>query len=163
MGYHLFPMLVFAIWAGIFAIENTQTEKSLPKASYMQASGDGQQFIVYRNAVATYLQANPAFIGSVPSSTLISQGNRFSSTFIASTGNYISQVGSSTGRVITCYSSLAPGAITAALKQTSNDASLGIASGTNWTSYAQGVINTPQPLATTVPNGNVVSVIQIGG
>ncbi len=163
MGYILFPALVLAIFTGIFAIQNTQTAIALPPPLVAKATTDGQNFISYRNSVAAYLQTNSAYIGSVPSASLIAQGYQFPASFLASSGNYISQVGGGTGRIITCYSNISPGAVTAALMATSNDASLGMASGGNWTSSAQGANKTPQPLAIAVPDGNVVSVIQIGG
>ena len=163
MGYLLFPLLVLSIFTGLFAIESTQTTIGLPMPTVTQSNEDGQQFVLYRDSVAVFLQNNPAYIGSVPTATLKAQGYQFSADFLAVSGNRITQVGAGTGRVITCYSNLSPGAVTAALVATSNDASLGMATGGNWTSYAQGVINAPQLLATAVPDGDVVSVIQIGG
>lgn len=162
MGYFLYPLLVLAFFQGLFAIEKARTTAIAPVPSVQRAAWDGREFVAYRDAVSTYLQANPAYIGSVSSAALIAQGNQFSAQFLSVAGNYISQVGGGSGRVITCYARLSTGAITAALNATSNDASLGMAAGGNWTSYAQGVSTTPQPLATTVPDGDVVSVVQIG-
>lgn len=162
MGGHLFPMLVFAIFAGLFAIEQTRVESSLPAQKEVAAINDGQQFIRYRDAVAAYQQANPAFIGSVPSATIIAQGYQFSTAFLTTANNNITQIGAGSGRVVTSYANLSPGSITTALQITDNDASLGIVSGANWTSYAQGVANTPQLLSTPVTNGYAVSVIQKG-
>lgn len=162
MGGHLFPMLVFAIFTGLFAIAQTRVEASLPAQKEVAAINDGQQFIRYRDAVAAYQQANPAFIGSVPSATIIAQGYQFSANFLTTANNNITQIGAGTGRTITCYANLSPNSINTALEITANDASLGIVSGINWTSYAQGVSNTPQLLATPVTNGYVVSVIQKG-
>lgn len=162
MGGNLFPMLVFAIFTGLFAIEQTRVEASLPAQKEVAAINDGQQFIKYRDAVAAYQQANPAFIGSVPSATIIAQGYQFSANFLTTANNNITQIGAGAGRTITAYASLSPGSITTALQITDNDASLGIATGLNWTSYAQGAINTPQLLSTPVTNGYAVSVIQKG-
>lgn len=161
MGGYLFPMLVFAIFAGIFAIEQTKTDSTLPSQKEVVAINDGQQFIRYRDAVAAYQQANPTFLGSVSSATIIAQGYQFSGYFLTTANNKVTQTGA-TGRIITTYASLSPGSITTALLITDNDASLGLASGVNWISYAQGVSTTPQLLATPVTNGYVVSVIQKG-
>lgn len=162
MGSYLFPMLVLVIFTGIYAVEATRTTVSVPEAKMVLAAGDGQQFVNYSAAVASYLQSNPTFIGSVSPATLASRGSQFSPQFLATAGNAITQVGASTSRVITCYGNLTPGAVTAALAATDNDAAYGIASGGTWTSFAQGVAMTPQTLATAVPNGYVVSVVQIG-
>ena len=162
MGGILFPLLVFAIFAGIFGIERTQTDIALPAQTEAIAANDGQQFVAYRDAVYAYLEANPTYIGVVPSASLVAMGYQFSASFLAVTNNKITQVAAGTGRIVTCYSSLSPGAVTSALQITSNDASIGMASAGNWTSYAQGVSNTPQLLATSVTDGYVVSVIQKG-
>jgi hypothetical protein len=162
MGSYLFPLLVLAIFTGVFAVEATRTSVTLPDQKVIQATGDGQQFVRYCAAVTSYLQSNPAFIGSVSSAALAAQGSQFPTQFLTSSGNAITQIGAGTGRVITCYGNLAPGAVTTALATTDNDASYGIASGGTWTSYAQGAVMAPQALATAVPNGYVVSVVQIG-
>jgi hypothetical protein len=162
MGYILFPLLALAFFTGIFAIANTQTKIATPPTIVSQANNDGVVFASYRDSVAVYLQNNPTFIGSVPSASLAAEGYQFPTNFLSVSGNYVTQVGGGNGRIITSYSKLTPGAVTAALAATSNDASFGIASGGNWTSYAQGVNQTPQTLATAVPDGDVVSVIQIG-
>lgn len=162
MGGIFFPMLVFAIFAGIFAIEQTRVVATLSNQKEVVAVNDGQQFIRYRDAVAAYQQANPAFIGSVPSATIIALGYQFSTNFLVTANNNITQIGAGSGRTITAYASLSPGSITTALQITDNDASLGLVTGVNWISYAQAVNNTPQLLATPVTNGYVVSVIQKG-
>lgn len=161
MGFFLLPVAVMSFFIGLIAIERNHAQDMLPQATTMQAEYNGQTFVKYRNAVAVYQKNNPAFTGTVTTAMLTALGSQFSSVFLASAGNAITAVGSS-GRVITCYAALPPGAITTALTATQNDASLGMASGTTWTSYAQGVSTTPIALATTVPDGDVVSVVQIG-
>ena len=163
MGYVLFPLLVFAILSGIFAVERTQTTIVLPSQTISRASADGRLFVAYRDAVTVYLQNHPAYIGNVPDAALVAQGNVFPADFLAVAGNTITQVGSGSGRIITCYANLSPGSVTAALKATDNDASFGISSAGTWKSYAQGVSTTSQSLASPVPDGDVVSVIQFGG
>lgn len=162
MGYYLFPLLVFVFFQGIFALEDARVRTQLPSTRSLQAAHSGIEFINYRNAVATYQRLNPAFIGQVPSAALVAQGNQFSAQFLVTAGNSITQIGGGTGRIITCFADLQPGALAAALRATSNDVALGIAQGGNWSSYAQGAINAAEPLATAVPDGYVVSVIQIG-
>lgn len=161
MGFVLLPLIVLSFFMGLIAIERNRAQDILPPAIVAQATQSGQIFVAYRNAVAVYQQKNPAFTGTVSGAMLTAQGSQFSSTFLAAAGNAITATGS-TGRVVTCYAALSSGAIAAALAATENDASLGMASGTTWTSFAQGVIYTPVSLATSVPNGDVVSVVQIG-
>lgn len=162
MAYYLAPIAAVMFFIGLFAMDHTQVQYTAVSSTQLTAKNEGQIFVEYRDAVATYQQNNPTFIGTVPTSALIAQGNQFPSSFLGVTSNSITQVGGGSGRVITCYSALPPGAIAQAIRFTNNDASLGIASGTNWTSAAYGVSTTPVPLSTTVPNGNAVSVIQIG-
>lgn len=163
MGFYLLPVAVLSFFLGIIAMEKTNVTNTLPPAIATQAEQGGQTFVAYRNAVAVYQQAHPTFTGSVTSAILAAQGNQFSPAFLALAGNAITATGTA-GRIITCYAALPPASITYALDATQNDASLGMASGTTWTSFAQVVGFTPTPvlLATPVPNGNVVSVIQIG-
>lgn len=162
MGFVLLPLVVLSFFVGIIAIEHNRAQDILPPAIVTQAEQSGQTFVAYRNAVAVYQKNNPAFTGTVSNAALAAQGNQFSSAFLASAGNAITPIGGGAGRVVTCYAALSGGAITAALNATQNDASLGMASGTSWTSLAQGVNYISVPLATTVPDGNIVSVVQIG-
>lgn len=160
MGFVYLPLLVLSFFIGIGAIERNHVQDVLPQAMVTQAALSGQMFVAYRNAVTVYQHNNSAFTGTVSNAALSAQGSQFSSSFLASASNAITAGVS--GRVITCYAALPPGAVTAALDATQNDASIGMASGTSWISFAQGVNYTPVPLATSVPNGDVVSVIQIG-
>lgn len=160
MGFALIPLAAFAFFMSLVVAERNHAQNILPAPIITQANVGGQMFIAYRNAVAVYQQNNPSFIGAAPITT--SPTGQFSADFLALAGNNITVTASGTGRVITTYAALPPGSITHALALTQNDASLGIASGTNWTSAAQGVNTTPVPLATAVPNGDVVSVVQIG-
>lgn len=159
MGFVLLPLVVLSFLMGIIAIDRQHSQDTLPSASVSQAAQAGQMFVFYRNAVAIYQHNNPTFTGTVSGAALAAQGNNFSANFLLSAGNAITATGAS-GRVITCYAALPAGAITAAFNTAEYDASLGMASGTTWTSAAQG--STAMPLATPVPNGDVVSVIQIG-
>lgn len=159
MGFFLLPLVVLSFFVGIVAIERNHAQNILPPASAMQAAQSGHMFVAYRNAVAVYQINNPSFTGTVSNAALTAQGSQFSATFLASANNAITTTGS-VGRVITCFAALPPGAISAALDATENDASFGFASGTTWTSALSA--STALPLATSVPNGNVVSVVQIG-
>lgn len=159
MGFVLLPLMVLSFFIGIAAIERSHSQDILPPALVTQANQNGKTFVAYRDAVAVYQQNNPGFTGTVSNTALAAQGSQFSSEFLATASNAITATGVA-GRVITCYAALNPGALSAARDGTENDASLGLASGTSWTSIADGAV--AMPLATPVPNGNVVSVVQIG-
>jgi hypothetical protein len=158
MGFLLLPSIVLSFFLGLIAIERNYAQDRLPPTIALQAAQSGQTFVAYRNAVAVYQKNNPTFTGTVSNAALAAQGNQFPSVFLVSASNAITATGVA-GRVITCYAALSTGAISAALAATETDASLGMASGLNWISSAFG---TSTLLATSVPNGNVVSVIQIG-
>lgn len=153
------PVLVFVLMTGLVAIYRYQSTSTVPQVQTLQATQAGQMFVAYAGAVAAFMSSNPTFTGSVSATQLASQGTPFSAAFLARAGNAVTAFGSS-GRTITSYASLPPGAINAIAPATEGDASYGLSSGTTWTSSAQG--SNPQALATTVPDGSVVSVIQIG-
>lgn len=159
MGFALLPLIVLAFFGGLNAMERSHAEGLLPPSIVSRATQQGQAFISYRNAVVVYQQNNPAFTGTVSNTALATQGLKSSAEFLALASNSITAVGVS-GRVITAYAALTPGALRVARDLTENDGSLGMASGSSWSSVSPGSILVP--LATTVPNGSVVSVIQIG-
>ena len=162
MGSILYPLLVVFLLAGGLAINKTVSLGNTLPSSLVQATSDGQTFVSYCNAVATYLQQNPSFIGSVGLSVLKSvSGNIFPNNYGDSAGNNISQIGTGVGRQIVCYATLSTQALVQALQATSYDASYGVAANGNWTSYANSVTST-LPSNANVPNGAIVSVIQVG-
>jgi hypothetical protein len=118
----------------------------------------GTLFLQYRSAVATFQQKNASFTGSVSAQSLASLGFQFPQDFLTVAGNAITATGAN-GRVVTSYASLPAGANWTAVQSSQGDASIGYASGSNWVSYTSGVST---PLATVVPNGAIVSVIQNG-
>jgi hypothetical protein len=159
MGFWLLPLIVFAFLASILGIARNHAETTTPPTQVMQAAQAGQMFVTYRNAVAVYQHTNPTFTGSVPTASLSALGYQFSPGFLAGAGNMITATGTA-GRVITCYAALPPGSLRVAYNATEFDASFGVVSGNSWTSKAPG--GTAVALATVVPDGDAVSVIQIG-
>ncbi|RWA45656.1 hypothetical protein AU476_01070 [Cupriavidus sp. UYMSc13B] len=151
--------LVFAVFAGLLAAYQHQSTAISPQTQELQATQAGQMFVAYAGAVAAFMNSNPSFTGTVSSVQLASQGTPFSASFLAKAGNAVTAFGSA-GRTITTYASLPAGAINTVVSQTAADASYGLSFGTTWTSVLPG--SSAQPLATSVPSGSVVSVIQIG-
>lgn len=136
---------------------NNADSLAVPSSEF-EAEKIGTAFLQYRNAVATFQRQNPTFTGSVPAQSLIALGFHFPEDFLHLAGNAISATGAS-GRIVTSYAKLSGGAASIAQHASQGDASLGVASGPNWTSYHAGAVT---PLLATVPDGAVVSVIQIG-
>ncbi|HIH2745249.1 TPA: hypothetical protein ACYLN4_000927 [Burkholderia lata] len=155
----LMPVVVFAFFTGLLAIYRLQSTTITPQTQVLQAVQSGQTFIAYANAVAVFLKSNPSFVGTVSAPQLAAQGTPFSAPFLASAGNAVTPFGAA-GRTITTYALLPAGAINTIVSATGGDAAYGLSSGSTWTSVAPG--SSAQALATSVPNGSVVSVIQIG-
>lgn len=155
----ILPSLVFTLLSGLVAVYQYQSTTIIPQTQVLQATQAGQTFVAYASAVAVFTNSNPSFTGSVSAAQLAAQGTPFAASFLANAGNAVTAFGSS-GRTITTFALLPAGAINTIVSATSGDAAYGLSSGTTWTSVLAGSI--AQPLATTVPNGSVVSVIQIG-
>jgi len=159
MGFYLLPLFVATFFWGMFALQANFNSSILPSVREQRVGISGQIFLQYRDDLARYQKANPTFLGVVPSSSL---ANQYPAAFLAIAGNEITASSSGSGRVITAYAQLERSAIVQALAITQNDASLGFAAGGTWRSAANGVNQIDVPLATGVPDGNAVSVVQIG-
>lgn len=153
------PIFIFAFFASMVTLHSKTNAMRAPTPAALQATQAGQTFVAYAQALAVFQSNNPTFTGSVTAAQISAQGTPFSSAFLQTAGNAITATGVN-GRVITAYATLPGGALQAVTKATSYDASYGTSSGTSWTSIAPGA--TAQPLATTVPNASIVSVIQVG-
>lgn len=154
----LLPLIVAAIFAGLAVLGDNYTKAALPSEIVADAERSAEYFLQYRTGVATFQRNNPGYIGAVPAASLAALGYQFPQEFLATAGNGITATGA-TGRVVTVFASLPAGAVSDAVKAADGDTSIGLAGGANWTSYVGGVT---APLAIAVPNGAVVSVIQIG-
>jgi len=158
MGGFIAPLVAIFMGLALWASYNNNTKLVTPAKYTLQMTSDATTFLAYRNAVASYLQAQPSFTGTVPAASLSGQ---FSTTFLASAGNFISATGTS-GRVITCWAKVSSGTVQQAVTQAGVDASIGTSSGSTWVSAAPGAVTSPVALTTPVPAGDIVSVIQIG-
>ena len=157
MGMKLLAVTVAVVIAATISVESNIAASVSTPAPELLAERMGVLFLQYRTAVATFQRQNPGFTGSVPLQSLNALGFQFPQDFLNLVGNTITPTGIN-GRVVTSYGNLPAGAGTVAQKTSQGDSSLGVASGSSWTSY-NGVAAT---LATSVPDGAVVSVIQIG-
>ncbi len=159
MRFALFPLIVIVFLSSQFMLATSRSRAAMPSTSALVSAQSGQVFVAYRDAVLAYLNANPAFTGSINPAQLTAQGTPFPPSFTGTAGNAITLTGAS-GRIVTVYASLPAGALASAALATNYDASLGTSDGSSWTSIAFGA--TSQPLATAVPSGYTVSVNQIG-
>lgn len=158
MGLRIFTVVVTAALTGALVVHGHVSDSIAPPVPEMTADRQGEQFLQYRAAVATYMQQNPTFTGTVSPQSLKNLGFQFAADFLSLAGNAITATGTN-GRIATSYATLVMGAGSSAMRKSNNDGSIGVASGSNWTSLAS---HTTSPLATSVPNGAVVSVTQIG-
>jgi hypothetical protein len=160
VGYIFSILLVLALFTGIFAYQKNDLNRFAVQSQAMQTNNDGQRFITYAGAVQAYLVSHPTFTGAVTPAMLSAQGNQFSSNFLSLVGNAITSSGS--GKVITCYGNLNAASMATAGLITQGDVSIGVAGASNtWTSLSPGANTSSQPLATAVPSGYVVSVVQL--
>lgn len=154
----MLPILVVAFFTGITAFYQHQSTTIAPSSKELHATQAGQMFVAYAGAVSAFMSNNPSFTGSVSGAQLASQGAIFSASFLLTASNAVTAFGTA-GRTVTTYAALPAGALGSLAKLTEGDASFGMSTGATWTSIVPGAA--PQPLATSVPYGNTVSVIQI--
>jgi len=154
-------LLVFALITAALYFQQSIRQQVVPAEQAVSTGVAATEFLNYRSAVMAYMTAHPGFTCSIPSSTLTTlTALQFSSAFLTSTGNQVTVAGS--GVEVTVYSALPTGSLQALLMQSGNDASIGLSSGSTWTTSASGVVTAAQPLAVSVPSGDVVSVFELG-
>ena len=157
MGGPLVPLVVIVLMISLLATYQNNTKLVTPQPYTLQMNNDATTFLAYRNSVTSYLQVNPSFTGSVPAASLPAQ---FSTAFLAGAGNFVTATG--TGTVITCWAKVANGAAQQAMTLAGVDPSIGTSNGSTWVTAAPAAVVAPVVLTTTVPAGDIVSVIQIG-
>lgn len=160
MGYFA-PLIASVFLLGFLAMFAQESKVASISSTQVATQSTGQSFLAYRNAVMTYLQNNPTFLGAVPSTAISSIGGSFSPTFLTQVSNVVVSTGTARGRVVICYGPFTRSVAMEAAQAANNDASFGISNGATWTSAAVGAPASAMPLATTISAGNVVSVIQL--
>lgn len=153
----LYPIMILMLIVSALMMQQAGMRALQGSASKRQAQAQAQFFLNYRSAVMAYVQANPTANGAISTSSLAPYASQFySSAFLSLAGNNVSAGGG--GRQVTVYAALPPGVLNLILKQSGGDASIGLSSGTTWTSQANGVVNVAQPLPVPVPANDIVSV-----
>ncbi|MGF6604524.1 hypothetical protein P3T23_009280 [Paraburkholderia sp. GAS448] len=158
----LMVLLVVALATAALFDQSATLQALQPSAQSVAISAAATQFLAYRSAVMAFTTANPTFTGTIQPSQLSVYAPQYSSTFITmySVSNAVTTSG--TGVLVTVYAALPGGSVQSVLVQSNNDASIGLSAGTTWTTDANGVVTSPQPLNVTVPVGDVVSVFKTG-
>jgi hypothetical protein len=150
----LLPVVVVAALFGLYCEAFVQADR-IPPRSELIIPNQVPQFVLYRNAVVAFVSANPSFVGTVPQTSLnLAPG--FAA--LASEGNQVVPTPSGAGRIIYAWAAI-PGAAGEALTDTGGDLSYGTVSGSSWISPIGGLMGM---LDVAIPNGDVVSVSQIG-
>ncbi|MFA6231070.1 MAG: type IV pilus biogenesis protein PilM [Rhodanobacter sp.] len=153
----MYPILILMLIVSALMMQQANMRALQGAASQQQIKAEAQFFLNYRSAVMAYVQATPTASGAISTSSLAPYAGQFySSAFLSLAGNNVTASGS--GKLVTVYAALPPGVLNLILKKSGNDASIGLSSGTTWTSQANGVVNAPQPLPIPVPANNIVSV-----
>lgn len=160
MGYFA-PLIASLFLVGFLAIFAQESRVASISSTAIAAQSTGQSFLAYRNAVMTYQQNNPTFLGTIPAATIAAIGGPFSASFLTQVGNVVVSTGYRSGRVVICYGPFNGSVAKEAALAANNDASFGISNGTSWVSSAIGAPATAMPLATAIPAGNTVSVIEM--
>lgn len=159
MIFWLMPIIVVVFWAGMNSIAEYQSAQNVPPATQTVAQSQAASFVGYRNAVGSYMQANPTFTGNIPSSSLsawLAPGQPLPN----GAGNQVVATPSGNGRILYSWAQDYPGMDYAAVQLTGGDASIGQVSGTQWISPTYGVQALTVPGF--VPDGAILSVVQIG-
>lgn len=156
MIYGFLAAAVLTVFIGLSTIAGLQSLTVVPPHSALLQQAEGSQFVVYRNAVLTYMTANPTYTGSVPASSLVLPAGF---PPLPGQGNQVVVLPSGKGRMIYAYATLPAAAASQAASATDGDISYGVVSGTSWASPIAGAMGA---LGVSVPDGNVVSVFQIG-
>lgn len=158
MAFIFLPIIALAFAMGLITLEHVRGGQHIPSPAVSRSLYNSQEFISYRNAVTIFLQNNPAFLGTVPPSSLNQFGHTFNPEFLSLVQNSITQR-NPFGRLIICHAALPSGAISEALQRDRNDMSLGIAQGQNVINPNFGIVT---HLENFIPDGNIVSIIYIG-
>ena len=160
MMYGLLSFLLVIFITGFTAIESNWSRSTTGGTRQeISATAESQMFMAYRDALLSYLETKPSLAGSgaIPISALTLPPGVVAADLPASISNYV--VLTSTTYTAYVYEAPVPGIIAAFNQEFPGDESLGIVTGSTWTSDAGGVSST---LPITIANGDTISVFQIG-
>jgi hypothetical protein len=160
MMYGLLPFLLLIFIMGFTAFEGDWARSTAGGTRQeISVTAQSQMFMAYRDAVLSYLETKPNLTGSgtIPTSALTLPPGVVAADLPASISNYVVVSGGTYTAYV--YEAAVPGIIAAFNQEFPGDESIGIVTGSTWTSAPGGVSSTlPIPLT----NGDTISVFQIG-
>lgn len=159
----LWPLMVLLAFAGLAALASEHARVGAGNGTQTDAASAASSFLVYRNAVVAYLDANrgaPASGGALSTAAItpyLPAGDS-SAGFPAGAGNII-VVGSGSQRTAYVYATMIPGELSAMVSQYQGDASFGSVTNGQWSSVLPGIEGS---VPGGVPSGAIISVVQVG-
>lgn len=150
----LFPLFIAIFLLGIAALNQNYAESVQKPSASSEAQLQAGSFLSYRQTVTTYLVAHPGSLSQVPVAHLNAQG--ISSAVQAQIGHAVVANGST--RQLVVFSQLANGF--EVFRASENDAAIGIVKTGQFVPFLIGGLPTPLPM--TLPEGYVVSFVDLG-
>ena len=151
----LFPLFVALFFLGVGSLARNHLDMSQSKTTAVaDVALQAGAFLRYRDVVTAYAVAHPGWTGSLSATYLNDQGiaaavrDRVSHQVVASTA----------GRQILVYASLAGNGYEV-YRRAEGDASIGLVVSGQFQSFSQG---TPAALPIVIPNGDVISFVEVG-
>ncbi len=157
MIYALYTFSIALFWTGLISVQNTTNQSAQPSTVQTIADNAGITFLAYRNALLTYITANPTLTGTIATNTLALPAGL---TLPPGTGNNVIATASGNGRIIYAWATLPTGTLATLTNAQQGDPSLGIVNGTQWISPVYGPNAAVAPVF--APNRSTLSVQQIG-
>lgn len=159
----LWPLMVLLAFGGLAALASEHARFGAGSGTRMDAASAANSFLVYRNAVVAYLDANrgaPASGGALSTAAITPYlpPGYSASGFPAGAGNVV-VVGTGTLRTAYVYATRVPGELSALASQYRGDASFGSVTSGQWSSVLPGLQGT---VPGGVPSGAIISVVQVG-
>lgn len=163
MMWAILPIIIVLSFIGIGAIERGQALHPPAAPPAPEALAIGQDFMIYRNAVLSYVEANPGVgasgnVNVLPQMLTLPPGVTTSSLPVG-LGNLVTP-GSNGARLIYVWGSAPAGTVAQTVMQFGGDVSIGRAEGAVWVTPGGGTMGA---LPTGVPAGDMISVVQLGG
>lgn len=160
-------LIVVFMW---MAMGSTATERNvasdIPAApSAPAAKATGQEFMMYRNAVLAYAEANPSLGASgnypIDNNALEYPGGVSALSLPNGAANLITP-GPNGSRIIYVWMPAQAGAVAQTVEELGGDLSIGRIRGATWSTPALGTMGTiPSPGQ--MPSGDMISVVELGG
>ena len=151
----LFPLFIALFFLGIAALGRNHYEANLNQMRLEAESAlQAGTFLYYRQIVSAYVLTHAGWTGSLSSADLAAQGIPLAVQ--ESIGHVV--VASAAGRQLIVYADM-NGKGYEVYRQAEGDASIGQVVNGQFQSFNQG---TPVPLPVTVPDGDVISFIEVG-